>query len=574
MRAFTRARLSETWLPTGGIAATENENGHALLLRAGFLRQSHAGVFHMLPFGMRVQDKLESLIHRHMRSVKASKVSLSSLSSQELWTKTGRLQGYGQELFKLRDRKEAPYLLAPTHEEEITSLVGRAVSSHKQLPLRLYQIGRKYRDELRPRHGLLRSREFLMKDLYTFDATTDDALETYEEVRAAYSRLFDELGVPYLVAEASSGDIGGDLSHEYHLAVSTGEDNVMSCDSCDYVANEELAVSKPPETNICEAPQVWRGISKDRTTLVNVWYPDENGASAKDINTHLIKSLVPDLDTGIENPVLKWHARNNEALLSTQPTLVNIIDGRLQNHNLFTHSNIADLLPPDSDLDHGRVSVKFVRERMTEGQPDGALLNVLRIRDGDDCARCHDGKLIVQKAVELGHTFHLGTRYSEPLEARATLRDGSSVPLQMGCHGIGVSRIIGAVADYLSDDKGLNWPRSIAPFEVVVIAGRGVSDTDVETVYDRLRAQTCLADDAPTIRTEGFDAVIDDRHQSMPYKMIDAELVGYPVVIIIGRGWVQKRCEVQCKRLGSKEEVLLDELPVYVQTLFDRLATI
>ncbi|KAK7970211.1 prolyl-tRNA synthetase [Apiospora saccharicola] len=246
--ARQRACLSRTWLPTGGLAQPDKEDGHSKLVRAGYLRQSHPGVFHMLPLGLRVQEKLEKLIDKHMLSVGASKVSLSSLSSQALWERTNRLDAYGPELFRLTDRKDAPLILAPTHEEEITSLVSKLVTSYKNLPLRLYQIGRKYRDELRPRQGVLRSREFVMKDLYTFDASVEAALESYAEVRAAYSQLFDELKIPYVVAEASSGDIGGDLSHEYHLHSSMGEDMVISCNSCSYVANEELAVAKPPLT--------------------------------------------------------------------------------------------------------------------------------------------------------------------------------------------------------------------------------------------------------------------------------------------------------------------------------------
>ncbi|KAI1776719.1 prolyl-tRNA synthetase [Hypoxylon cercidicola] len=572
--SFTRR--SKFWIPTGGITATENEDAHAKLIRAGYLRQSHAGIFHMLPLGHRVQEKLERLIDKYMLQLGASKVSLSSISSQALWQQTNRLEGYGPELFRLTDRKDVPYLLAPTHEEEITTLVSKTVKSYKSLPLRLYQIGRKYRDEIRPRQGVLRSREFLMKDLYTFDYSIQSALSTYEQVRTAYSRLFDELKLPYLVAEASSGDIGGDLSHEYHLPTPIGEDNVISCKSCDYVANEELATTRlgpledtspSPDSGDVLAANVWRGISKDRSTLVNVWYP----ASFPDdcINTYAIKSVLPELDASLSNPTQYWSS-------SSEPKrhvhLVNIVDYRLGSPffiALKTNPSPEVLLPSDTNIDLATITTDYVTSS-TDGEP----LNLLRIQDGDNCPRCEEGKLKVQKAVELGHTFHLGTRYSDPLEAHVqvpsnVIEDKSvsnstsemtTVSMQMGCHGIGVSRIIGAVADHLADEKGLNWPRAIAPFEVVVVPGKGLEK-------DGVIVSEYLANSPRPI-----DLLLDDRPESLPWKMRDADLVGYPIIVILGRGWSSDRlCEVQCRRLSSVSHILLEDLPMYINQLLTQL---
>ena len=559
--AHQRACLSKTWLPTAGLAKNEDEDGHSKLVRAGYLRQSHAGVFHMLPLGQRVQDKLEDLIDKHMLSVGASKLSLSSLSSESLWKTTKRLEAYGPELFRLTDRKDTALLLAPTHEEEVTNLVSKLVTSYKSLPLRLYQIGRKYRDELRPRQGVLRSREFLMKDLYTFDATVDAALQSYEEVRAAYSRLFDELKIPYLVAEASSGDIGGDLSHEYHLPSSMGEDMVISCNSCSYVANEELAVTKPPsqEQSFDEA-RVWRGVSKDRSTLINVWYPDLPGLSLSDVNTHAIKSVVPELDSSIMDSIPFWAKGSTPDPESPKVLkLINVVDRRISPsiNEAIERGKQLQLLPASSNID--LLSIK--NESVTKSD-DGQPINTLRIRDGDKCAHCESGELRVQKAVELGHTFHLGTRYSKPLGAKVRLRENTMAPMQMGCHGIGVSRIIGAVANHLADEKGLNWPRAIAPYEVVIIiADRDVQDEDANQVYDRLVGE----------RKE-VDAVLDDRPESFPWKMKDAETVGHPVIVLLGRRWLpDKMCEVQCRRLKMKEDVAFDELPGYINNLLSQL---
>ncbi|KAF2967189.1 hypothetical protein GQX73_g6361 [Xylaria multiplex] len=541
--------------------------------------ESHAGIFHTLPLGERVQKKLENLIDKYMSQLGASKVSLSSISSQALWQQTNRLEGYGQELFRFTDRKDVPYILAPTHEEEITTLVAKTIKSYRSLPLRLYQIGRKYRDEIRPRHGVLRSREFVMKDLYTFDYSLQSALKTYEEARCAYNRLFDELKLPYLVAEASSGDIGGDLSHEYHLPSPIGEDIVISCTECSYVANEELASARPippqdhysTESNNAQA-QVWRGISKDRKTLVNVWYPAS--FSDRDINTHALKSVLPGLDSSLENAIPLWQSALNSS--SQRPRLLNIIDYRLGQHfatSLKNESSQFPMFPTQTPVELSQLDAQYITSS-TSGEP----FNTIHIHDGDHCPRCTSGKLRTQKAIELGHTFHLGTKYSDALDARVQvpstmIEDGqvistksdniTSVSMQMGCHGIGVSRIIGAVANHLADERGLNWPRAIAPFEVVVIPGRNMED-DATTVSRSLTEASGIF--AP------IDLALDDRSESFPWKLKDADLVGYPVIVVLGRKWTSDRlCEVQCRRLDHTEFVPVDQLREHINKLLSQL---
>lgn len=507
----------------------------------------------MLPFGLRVQEKIEKLIDGHMQGLGASKVALSTISSQALWEKSGRLTSVAPELFRLHDRKDVPLLLSPTHEEEITSLVARTIKSYKELPLRLYQITRKYRDEARPRHGLLRGREFTMKDLYTFDQTVNDALATYEEVRRAYARFFADLKLPILVAKASSGDMGGDLSHEYHLPTSLGEDNVVSCNSCDYTVNDELAETRLPDTlHIDEDTakkhvSVWRGITKDRKTAVNVWYldPIEGDASAEPadtpVNIQLIKSIIPELDTAIQD---------------AGPLIDSLgLKGQAENH--LVDVRLVRALGKCDTLD------QKVGEILRTYGDNSKALNLLKVQSGDTCPKCDHGKLKVEKAIELGHTFHLGTRYSEPLEAKVQLASGGNpVPLQMGCHGIGVSRLIGVVANHLTDDKGLNWPRKIAPFEAVVIAKNG-SESDAEELYDQIVKYA----------GEEVDAVLDDRYTTrFPWRMKDAELIGYPVVVILGKSWSDERkAEVHCRRLGVQEYVSAEKVPRFVRDLLERV---
>lgn len=374
--------------------------------QAGFLRQSHSGVFHLLPLGLRVQEKIESVIDNEMHSIGASKLALSSISSEALWEKSGRL-AKNPELLRLNDRKDSKFILSPTHEEEITTVVSGIVKSYKDLPVRLYQMSRKYRDELRPRQGLLRAKEFLMKDLYTFDLIEADAMRTYEAVKAAYTRIFDKLGLQYLIAEAASGNMGGNLSHEYQLLSPIGEDTVFSCTQCGHAANEEV------------------------------------------------------LDSAIEM---------------------------------------------------------------------------------QECSECGHCNLEKHRAIEVGHTFHLGTRYSDPLQATVADRNDKQMPLQMGCHGIGISRIIAAAAALRSVGSGLRWPLTIAPFKIAIVCRPDTYD-DAIKVYDcmmqHLNAngrndKSFVQRENPGYVITGNDLIVDDRDKSIGWKLKDADLIGYPVSLVLG----------------------------------------
>jgi prolyl-tRNA synthetase len=466
-----------------------------------------------------------------MHSIGASKLSLSSITTETLWRQSGRYSAHS-ELLRIKDRRESGFLLSPTHEEEITALVAGMVHSYKDLPLRLYQIGRKYRDERRPRQGLLRAKEFLMKDLYTFDHSSDTALKTYEAVREAYNNLFNELKLPYLVADADSGNMGGKLSHEYHFVSPKGEDNVWSCSSCEYVANEELVEKSTEAMSLdSEDVMVFTGISIDKKTAINIHIPCPSKTSkptwdriSSFVNLHAVKKALPgdvEIDTGIESATLS-------SLLSKTTDTIDLYD------------------------------------RSISTDPTDLTVTI----PGDACPHCPSGTLHVQRAIEVAHTFHLSTRYSTPLNAVIALPDQNlSSPIQMGCHGIGVSRIIGAVASLLSDAKGLNWPKVIAPYEAIILTTPQMGEKDAVAVYDAL-----LTGDEK--RGGGdVDLVLDDRvGKSLGWKLRDADLIGYPVVIVMGRGWKEKKeVEVQCRRLGVKKDVGLDELRSEVLELLGQL---
>jgi prolyl-tRNA synthetase len=462
------------------------------------------------------------------------------------------------------------YLLAPTHEEEITSLVARSVKSYKELPLRLYQVTRKYRDEFRPRHGLLRGREFIMKDLYTFDNSIESALETYGQVRAVYSQIFSDMRLPVLSAKASSGDMGGDLSHEYHLPTPLGEDRVVSCNSCGYVVNEEIAATAAPEEAAADTPfEIWRGITKDRAKLVNVWYPKWTRSlgsgelreyTSQDMNLSAVKSIVPDLDTAVEDALPFWSAAV-AAETRTATEVFNVIDSRLP-------SSLADSLGgPSPTLSSWPSALSppttpLLISSHHEGGSGSSAFNLFRTRAGDECPQCSSGSLKVERAMELGHTFFLGTRYSEPLGAMTTMPPaGKPSPMQMGCHGIGISRVMGAAAEHLADKAGLNWPVAIAPYSCVVIPGRDADDGDATQVYHRINGIS-----GPGRRF--LDVVLDDRQRPLPWKLTDADLIGFPVIVLLGREWrTARRVEVQCRRLGMKQAVEIADLPEVIEKL-------
>lgn len=468
-----------------------------------------------------------------------------------------------------------------------------------------------------------------MKDLYTFDATTEQALQTYQTVRQAYNAFFSELKVPYLTAEASSGEIGGDISHEYHFPSKKGEDSLVCCDSCKYVVNEELAesriarahnrVERPdgdafvpqgvdsyswkqcrPEPGLGQGEHLdaktesrasggtnqWLGISQDRNTLVYACLPHEVEIRAvtgkrcrkTEINPYVIKRIFPEIDLSAEDPLRMFKAEQTVGFVGEhvrrQARILRVVDMRYilqQSIPKFSNPQLISI---------GGVDVP-VEDRFA--QADG-MVDLVRIETGDSCPNCDGGTLKVESAIELGHTFHLGSRYSKPLDVtidadslqkdshqkassipNQSVTPSARVPVQMGCHGIGVSRLIAAVADYLADHKGLNWPRIIAPFEAIIIPTKG-TESEAAAVYDLLTTSTGHLSQGPV------DAIVDDRKRDFGWKIKDADLIGYPIIVILGRGWKSDReCEVQCRRLSVKERVSADNLKAFVEGLLQQL---
>ncbi|KAL8979605.1 MAG: hypothetical protein Q9205_005103 [Flavoplaca limonia] len=455
------------------------------------------------------------------------------------------------------------------------------------------------RDEPRPRQGLLRTREFLMKDLYTFDATPQDAAKTYNKARTAYKSFFDELRIPYLVVKADSGAIGGDLSHEYHFPTTSGEDTILSCNSCSYAVNEELA-TKPGSAGMERSTvdlasyKSWFGLSKDRSLLIEAILPQGTASGkvlppqqeAPELNPYLLKTLYPELDLGIEDPVGTFvghwtkHQSSSESQATQSPLipkLSRIYDYRVPQHSI----NIGSFGGDQNDLAKRVYEIVGNNTTMSELSQD-----LSRFQPGDKCPDCGNYSIEVQQAIELGHTFYLGDRYSKSMNASfirppsqptgsnaaVSRKQSQSLPakkdqayFQMGCHGIGISRMIAAVADSLATKQGLQWPRVMAPFEAAILATEENIGAAQE-VWDLLAK--------PADGWHALDAVLDDRKdKGLGWKLKDADLIGFPIVIVLGSQFSQQGvCEVSIPRLGIRlEKVAIGDLRDFVGANLDQI---
>ncbi|KAL2919523.1 hypothetical protein HK105_201170 [Polyrhizophydium stewartii] len=585
------ARLSQLLVPTTKESdASANTQSHDLLLRGGFIRQSSAGVYSYLPFGLRVLGKLEAIIDEEMESVGGQKVSLPCLLSSESWKATGRWETTGAEMFKVKDRKHSEFLLSPTHEEEITSLVASLVSSHRQLPLRLYQIGRKYRDELRPRSGLLRAREFIMKDMYSFDVSEDAALDTYEQVQGAYVRILKRIGAPFAVAEADTGNIGGSRSHEYHFISPVGEDTVLTCASCGYTANEEQAVAVVPSG--VDLGDLAAAIGK-RSLLTSMCSLSGHGSSAGSDNDSgsAAGSIGSGASSAIEtrrfaaafadgtlaNIVVVYQAGRevNPLRLKKLDSLLGATVRPLDNEAPADAAQTIAII--DNSLgEHSAAKVEAVASRVAGSADTIVRDTVVTACEGDICPSCGRAQLpssagtpeqsaattpllTTSRAIEIGHTFYLGTKYSAPLGAEFHDSEQRARPIVMGCYGIGVSRMIAAIVEASHDGRGIIWPRAIAPFEVCIVPLQQPKHADRQA---RISAQLDALVASLNKVLGKRNVVVDDRDAQFGFKMNDAALVGYPFVVVIGRSFLERgQIELHSRADGSVTLASPDEIP-------------
>lgn len=513
---------------------------HQLLLRAGYMRKSANGTFMLLPLAVRVVEKFTKIIDREMALAGAQKLSMPILLSQELWERTGRWNTAGSELMRLRDRHGKGFCLGPTHEEIFTDLVAHEVSSHRQLPLTLYQIGTKFRDEIRPRFGLLRAREFIMKDAYSFHADVEDAERMYSVMNDAYTAIFNEVGCDWVKVEADGGNIGSGQTHEFHILSDIGEDQLLHCPECGYASNDERAVSAGPATTAGTSKVVLLAPVDLESSLAAAATADlDSSAVPSDMLRRF--SVVIDRDSQVNAQKVANAAGCDFELCEVDP-------------DAFPHIAAEDLV----DLT-AAVSDAVCDGVQSEG---GALVGDFRLAQaGESCASCSsDVPLLARRGIEVGQIFRLGTKYSETLDATFDDANGKRQPMEMGCYGIGVSRVLAAAVESLHDSAGIIWPDSLAPFRVVVMtAGKQqyLQDTSTKLAAD--------------LSCSGADVLLDDRWgNNFGSKITEAELAGHPFVVIVGRDMHPEkgngRVEVRHRASGRTELLRPEDVADFVAT--------
>jgi len=566
---------------------------HRLLVRAGYIRRAAPGIYSWLPLGLRVLQKVERIVREEMDAIGGQEVNFPALLPREPYEETGRWTEYGQTLFRLKDRKGADYLLGPTHEEMFTLLVKELYSSYKDLPLTLYQIQTKYRDEARPRAGLLRGREFVMKDSYSFDVDDAGLQAAYDAHRQAYINVFDRLGLSYVVVRAMSGAMGGSASEEFLANAEVGEDTYVRCTSCDYAANvEAVRVVPPPPQPYGDAPPAHAEQTPDTPTIdtlvdhLNTKLPraDRPWAAADTLKNVLVMLVHPDgtreplaigvpgdreidekrLTAQIEPAEL---APFDEAEFKKNPALVKgyIGPGVLGEENA---SGIRFLVDP-------RIveGTRWVTGADVEGShaldvtagrdfvPDGTI-EAAEVRAGDLCPACGEtdgGVLETARGIEVGHIFQLGRKYAEALDLRVLDENGKLVTVTMGSYGLGTTRAVAAVAETTADDLGLSWPKAIAPVDVHVLA-TGKEAAVFETA-ERL---------AGRLVERGVEVLYDDRPKTSPgVKFKDAELLGIPTIVVVGKGLSHGTVEVRDRASGERTEVPVEDAVDHVAGLVD-----
>jgi prolyl-tRNA synthetase len=529
---------------------------HKLLVRAGFIRKSSAGIYSYLPMGQRVLKKIENIVRQEMDGAGSQEIMMPILQPAELWLESGRWYVYGGELMRLKDRHDRDFCLGPTHEELITALVRDELNSWRQLPLRLYQIQNKYRDERRPRFGLMRGREFVMKDLYSFDRDEAGLDQSYQEMFDAYVRVFSRCGLDFRSVEADSGAIGGSFTHEFMVLAESGEAEIIYCSECSYAADGEIASAQVPSAQIAEEGEMMLVATPGQETIQEV------AAYLQIPESSLIKTLFYEADGKIVCVLLRGDRSLNEIKLKNALNCLELDMAENQDVLKITGCQPGYVSPigltgniPVYADDEVRMMVNGVAGA---NQKDYHFKNVKPGRDfkidvagdfrqvqpGDACPKCGK-KLKSARGIEAGQVFKLGTKYSEKMNLHYTDENGEKKLVVMGCYGIGVSRTLAAAVEQNYDKDGIIWPIAIAPYHVVVVptATDGEIYQAAMDLYQKLQAA-------------GVETVIDDRDERAGVKFKDADLIGYPVRITVGKKWTEAG-QFELKQRREKEAELL-----------------
>ncbi|MFH9417489.1 proline--tRNA ligase [Streptomyces rochei] len=532
---------------------------HKLLVRAGYVRRTAAGLWSWLPLGKKVLGNIERIVREEMDAIGAQEVQLPALLPREPYEATGRWEEYGPELFRLQDRKGGDYLLGPTHEEIFTLLVKDQASSYKDLPVILYQIQNKYRDEARPRAGILRGREFLMKDSYSFDVADEGLAESYALHRAAYQRIFERLGLDYRICAATAGAMGGSKSEEFLAPAEAGEDTFADCPNCDFAANTEAITYALTPVDATGVPAAEDIPTPDTPTIETLAASLGVPASATlknllvKVDGEIVAVGVPG-DREVDMDKVEAHFAPAAVELVTAEDFVgrpDLVRGYVGPQGLGEKVKyIADpRVAPGTAWITGANKEHTHAKNVVAGRDFevDAYVDVVVVREGDPCPKCGTG-LKLDRAIEIGHIFQLGRKYTDALKLDVLGQNGKPARVTMGSYGIGVSRAVAALAEQHADEKGLVWSKEVAPADVhVVAAGKALQTELALEVSDKLAAA-------------GVRVLVDDRAGVSPgVKFTDAELIGVPQILVAGRRSGEGVVELKDRRTGEREEVTVEE---------------
>jgi len=540
---------------------------HQLMLRAGMVRKVAAGLYTWTPSGLRVLRKVEQVVREEMNRAGALEILMPMVQPADLWEESGRWEAYGPELLRLQDRNQRDFVLGPTHEEVISELVRKEVSSYKQLPLNLYQIQTKFRDEIRPRFGVMRAREFIMKDAYSFHLDQASLQETYDRMHAAYCRIFERLGLDYRPVIADTGSIGGNHSHEFHVLASSGEDDIAFSDSSDYAANVELAEAIPTTTERAEATAELTLTDTPNAKTIAALVAGFDLPIERTVKTLIVKAASEDNATGLIALVIRGDHELNEIKAAKHPAVASPLTFASEEEiRAVIGAGPGSLGPVDLNIpfivDRSAALISdFAAGANQEGkhyfginwERDVALGEIADLRNvvEGDPSPCGQGKIQIKRGIEVGHIFQLGTKYSDAMKVGVLTESGKNESLTMGCYGIGVSRIVAAAIEQNHDDYGITWPAALAPFQVVLVPMNMHKSVRVQETAEKLYQE---------LQAAGIDVLFDDRKERPGVMFADMELIGIPHQIVIGeRNLDEQMVEYKNRRGGDKEKIAIAE---------------
>lgn len=557
-------KFSNMFIPTTKEAPKDATlASHQYLVRGGFINQVGSGIYNFMPLGKIVLEKIRAIVKEEMDKAGANEVQMGFVTPTSLWEESGRANTMGSELLKFKDRKNASYVLSPTNEEALVDMVNNRITSYKDLPVNLYQINTKFRDEARPRFGLMRGREFLMKDAYSFHDSQEDLVREFNLMEETYKKVYERLGLEFRVVEADSGAIGGSGSKEFMILANSGEDTIVVCDSCDYGANIEAATRKVLKKEPLETTEI------KKVHTPNLKSIDEVTNFLEVDPYYSIKAVIKKAIFEEKTQTVVFFVRGTDELEETKACnaigALEIEDATqedLENANLIAgFCGIVDFpkdikvlfdkeLEGENSIICGANEVDYHLTGVDLNKFDLEFADLIEVKEGDLCACC-GGKLSHTKGIEAGHIFQLGTKYSSAMNATFLDSNGKAQPFIMGCYGIGVSRLVAAVIEQNHDEKGCIWTKATAPFMVDVIISNAKKDEELEAgtnIYNQLVQ-------------EGIETLLDDRKNArFGFKMSDFELIGFPYAVVVGKRLKDGMVEIVNRKTLEKTEVLLTEV--------------